>query len=219
MRLIGRLPAVLLPLLLLAAAANPPRAQRPDLRGRVVDPDGRPVAGISVTLHHVTDSGGAEVGRAISAADGSFAIEMREIEGGGVYFAATRFDGALYMGNPFHTLAEATDDYRIVIGVGGIAGGAAAPELARPADRTGWVVLLFVLLGAGAVIVPLRRARRGPFALRTILADLAELEEENARRPAAGRLATDTEYRARRDALRTRLREFSGAPVHAADSH
>lgn len=216
----GHLLSIPLLLLLGSVLASPLHAQYPVLRGQVVDPDGRPVSGISVTLHHVTDGGGAEVGRALSDHEGKFSIEPGEGVVGGVYFAATRFEGALYMGNPFRSLDEVTDDYRIVIGVGGIAGGAAFQEPPDSAAGQGWLVLLaFALLGLGAVVVPLRRGRRGPGSHRAILVELAELEECHALRSPEARQAAEGAYRAQRAALRARLQELSRVPVHAADHH
>ncbi len=209
----------LLAVLVLPAAAQRLHAQSPELSGQVVDPAGLPVAGITVSLHRVTDSGGAEVGRAISDQEGRFAIGLEGASDGGVFFAATRFDGTLYMGEPFRTLAEAPTAYRIVIGSGGIAGGAAQQAPGRPADRQGWVILLFTVLGVTAVALPFWRSRRGPRALRTLLADLAELEEDLAALPVEARATAEGEYLVAREALRTRLRALSGARTHAADLH
>lgn len=212
--------AILLAIFLITCTVGPLFAQNSVLRGRVVDPEGRPVAGITVTLHHVTEGGGAEVGRALSDQAGTFAIEASEEAAGGVYFAATRFEGALYMGTPLRSFAEAGDDYRIVIGEGGFAGGPAVGQPSGSGGGQGWVVLLLLaLLGGAAVVIPLRRARRGPLALRSILSELAELEEGHARRTAEARQAAEGEYQELRDALRARLLELSGAPVHAADHH
>lgn len=218
-------------LLLLAVFASPLRAQDdralqdqelrgPALQGRVVDTEGRPVSGIPVTLHHVTEGGGSEVGRALSDQEGRFVIEPGATLAGGVYFAATRFDGALYMGTPFRTFGEVPEDYRIVIGGDGIVGGAAIPGPVSAERGQGWGVLLFFgLVGLAAVVVPLRRARRGPLAYRTILTELAELEERQAALSPQSRQAMEGEYREQRAALRARLKELTSVPVHAADNH
>jgi hypothetical protein len=200
-------------------------AQGPILRGQVVDPDGLPVTGITVSLHHVTDSGGSEVGRAVSDQEGRFEIALVGEGNGGVYFAATRFDGTLYMGEPFRTLAEASADYRILIGAGGITGGSAAgPALqppGSPGDRQGRgaVALLLAAIGIAVVLFPLLRLRRGPLAVRTVLAELAELEEAHASRPGGPAAGTEAEYLAARAALHSRLRALSRPRVNAADLH
>jgi hypothetical protein len=207
----------LLTLLAAPALSNPHllpvllHAQSPALRGQVVDPEGQAVAGITVSLHRVTDGGGAEVGRAVSDQEGRFEIDLSS-GGEGVYFAATRFEGALYMGEPFRTLAEVSEDYRIVIGVGGVAGGLAQqPPIGSTDQRPGWAgLLLFAIIGIAAVALPLRRARRGPLAVRTLLAEIAELDEGHTSLAAEAKKAAEGEYLAARTELFSRLRALSG---------
>lgn len=194
-------------------------AQAPRLRGQVVDPAGQPIAGITVSLHRVAESGGAEVGRAVSDVDGRFEIELDPGLADGVYFAATRFEGTLYMGEPFRTVAEAPSDYRVVIGSGGFAGGLAVQGEESPSGQQGLgVLLIFVALGTAAVGLPLWRSRRGPHAMRGVLVELAELDEGYAAQTAPSRAMAESEYRAAREALRTRLRVLAGPKADAADN-
>jgi hypothetical protein len=174
-------------------------AQQPVLRGRVLDPEGRAISGATVSLHHVAERGGAEVGQAVSDREGRFAIAVEPREGeGGVYFAATRFDGTLYMGAPFRTLAEVDGEYGIVVGAGGVdgLGGVAEPPSAPASGLRGWGLgLVLAAIAAAAILRPLRRARREPYRSRSLLLELAELEE-----------GPGAEDRARRESLRARLR-------------
>jgi hypothetical protein len=214
--------SILLAFLVLPLLPEAVFAQGMVLRGRVLDPEALPVAGITVSLHLVADNGGAEVGRAVSDREGWFEIGLEEGGGGGVYFAATRFEGTLYMGEPFRTLDEVTGEYRILIGTGGTTGdftGGAAPQFPGEAtDRRGpGIALILALLGIGAIMVPLVRLRRGPLALRSALVDLAELEEVHASRSAEARLAAEAEHAVLRERLRSRLRALSTVEAHAAD--
>lgn len=194
-------------------------AQAPRLRGQVTDPAGLPVAGITVSLHRVSEGGGAEVGRALSDAEGRFEIELDPDLADGIYFAATRFDGTLYMGEPFRTVAEAPSDYRVVIGSGGVAGGPAVQAGEQPTEPQGLgVVLIFVALGVAAVGIPLWRSRRGPHAVRGVLVELAELDEHFAAQPGTTRTMSEPEYRAAREELRARLKLLAGAQADAADN-
>lgn len=219
------IPALLLFALLLAGpllTPSPAIAGQPLqelLRGEVVDPSGLPVAGITVSLHRVGDSGGAELGRALTDREGRFEIEVGDDDGSGVYFAATRFEGVLYMGEVFRTLQEAPADYRIVIGVGGIDGGMAQPLPLDGAESRGrGMILLLAALGVGAVLVPVLRARRGPYQLRAALAEVAELDEAHAALPETERVARGDSYRAARAELYERIRHLSGQTIaHAAD--
>lgn len=222
MSLLSRRSWLLLVLLLLPALAAAAQAQRPALRGQIVDPEGRAVAGVAVSLHHVSDGGGAEVGRAVSDLEGWFEIEFAGAgdAGDGVYFAATRFDGTLFMGEPFRSFAELPAAYQIVIGVGGIGGGPAlsAPEGSVPSR--GWgVFLLCAALGIVVVLLPFRRARRGPLAVRTLLADLAALDEGHAALSLETRTAGAAEYLSVREGLRARVWALAGTRTDAADQH
>jgi hypothetical protein len=203
----------------LSAAAT---VQSPTLRGKIVDPEGRPVTGLPVSLHHVSETGGVEGGSAVTDREGHFEIDLDETGGdeGGVYFAASRFDGSLYMGEPFRTVAEIPDPYQIVIGIGGIGGGPAMPMPSGESDSRGLgIVILVAALGLVAVLIPFWRGRRGPRAVRALLAELAELDEHQLSAPAEARPLGEAEYQMVRTRLRDRIRVLSGAGSDAADQY
>jgi len=209
-------------LLILAVAALPATlaAQGPRLQGEVIDQSGAPVGGVAVSVHRVTEAGGAEVGRAVTDAEGRFTIELDAAPADGVYFAATRFEGNLYMGEVFRGLSEVPAEYRIVIGSGGIAGGPAVTPPPPPSTGRGiGVLLIFAAAGVAAVSIPFLRSRRDPRAARGILAEIAVLDEEFASRPESARARGEAEYRAARAALRARLKALAVAESNAADDH
>lgn len=197
-------------------------AQGPVLRGQVADPEGLPVAGITVSLHRVNDEGGMEVGKGVSDAAGNFEIEIDPALEGGVFFAATRFEGTLYMGEPFRSLTDLPAEYRVVVGEGGFAGGPAvqpAPNSAPdPADeRRGLgVILIFAAIGIAAIGLPIIRYRQGPYRARRILVEIAELDEDFSSQPAETQAIEEPDYRARRAALYSRLEELAVATTDAA---
>lgn len=190
-------------LFLLLVASLPLQAQTSELRGRVFGPDGEPVAGVSVVLHRVTDDGGTEVGRAVSDGDGAFVIDAGEVTPGGLYFAATRHDGSLFMGPIFRDLREIDSEYVIVVGLNAVGGAATPGPPPPPGAGRGWLVgLLLGGVGLAFVVRPFL-ARRRAHPDRAILLELAEIED---------RLAVDgpgaEADRERRDMLRARLREL-----------
>ncbi len=191
--------------LLVSIPLGAQEVEPPTLRGRVIDPQGQPVAGIVVAVHRVSEvGGGGEVGRAATAEDGAFDVPLDTSEDG-IYFAATRYEGALYMGGMFRELDEVTSDYVIVVGQNAVAGG--GPAVVPPPDPgpgATWPVLLVLgVVGGVFVLLPLMPKRRRHFAVRSLLLELAELEE----RGAAG--DTPSQYPAEREALRARIREIS----------
>lgn len=204
--------------LILALLAFPATlaAQGSRLQGEVVDLSGLPVGGITVSLHRVTGTGGAEVGRAVTGADGRFEIELGGELAEGVYFAATRFEGTLYMGDAFRNLSEMPAEYRIVIGSGGIAGG---PAVASPPPSSGQglgVLLIFAAIGIAAIATPFLRGRRDPGAARGILAEIAELDEAFAAQPESARAQGESEYLATREKLLARLKARAVSGTNAA---
>lgn len=88
--------------LLLALAAGGASAQEP-VTGRVVL-GGEPVAGVEVTLHHVTRGSAGPAGSATSGPDGAFRIERPAPDSGSfnVIFATAEFRGVRYFGPPIH---------------------------------------------------------------------------------------------------------------------
>lgn len=216
-------PRRLLPLLLLALLLPTGlSAQNPRLRGVVTDPEGLPVAGITVSLHRVSEQGGGEeVGRDVTGEDGRFEIVIgADHREGGVYFAATRFEGTLYMGEPFRSLADLPDgfDYPIIIGSGGITAGPAVqqPPAPPPSDGRG-LVLIIAAAALLAISLPFLRSRRKDNA-REVLAEIARLDEEFAARPGGPSPESDPEYIAAREALQDRLKGLVGSGRNAADN-
>ncbi len=176
---------------------------RTGLVGRVIDAEGRAVADLAVSVHRVSQTGGEEVARSTTDADGRFELAF-DTKSPGTYFVATRYEGGLYVGPMFRELDEAPDDYVLVVGrdpiaIGAGPAGATAPP---PAPPTWPLLLLIGAIGAGVVIFPVVARRNGPRAVRTLLHELAILEE----RRAAGRIG-DAEYADARAVLRERLHE------------
>jgi hypothetical protein len=179
---------------LLASSASGAAAavQQPELRGRVVDGAGRPVAGIEVALHRVTTAGGATVARATTDDDGTFVLPIADGGAGddAIYFAATRLDGRLYIGQFFRG-DPPVGTYEIFASGPGVQGAGQAP-LGLPLPGAGqagpprWPlvggVALLLALGGGLAIRSAtgeaRRARRQ----RTLLLEIASLDEDLARR-------------------------------------
>jgi len=182
------------------------RAAGSGLVGRVVDAEGRAVAGQTVSVHRVSQSGGEEVARATADAEGRFELEF-DTDAAGTYFVATRYQGGLYVGPMFRDLSEAPPDYVLVVGRDPIAIGAGPAVSSTPPPRpAAWPLVLAIgVVGAGVVLFPVAARRNRPRAVRTLLHELAILEE----RRAEGRVA-DEAYEAARSALRKRLRDLAG---------
>ena len=188
-------------LLLLGGARAAAAQAASTLQGQVVDSAGKPVAGQRLTLHRVNQTGGALVDSATTDAQGRFRIRIAaEPDTSAVFFAATRWQGQLYIGQPFKPPAPAGETYKVVGGVnpvqmgpatGGGAGGmaaaqgaeggaGAAPVPASDSNAGRWfLVVVLALVAAGAAGYGLlgssrdrRNARR-----REILARIAELDE------------------------------------------
>lgn len=177
--------------------------RRSGLAGRVVDAEGKGVAGITVSAHRVSQTGGTEVARATADPEGRFELTF-DTDTPGMYFVATRYEGGLYVGPMFRDLSEAPEDYVLVVGGDPIAIGA-GPAVASgppPAPPTWPLLLIIGAIGAGVVLFPVVSRRNGPRAVRMLLHELAILEE----RRAAGRVPDD-EYESSRAALRERLYE------------
>lgn len=176
---------------------------REGLSGRVIDADGRPVAGLAVSVHRVSQTGGEEVARSTTDVDGRFQLAF-DTETPGTYFVATRYEGGLYVGQMFRELSEAPEDYVLVVGREPIAIGAgpAGATTPPPAPPTWPLLLLIGAIGVGVVLFPVFARRNGPRAVRTLVHELAILEE----RRAAGRVG-DAEYAEARAALRERVHE------------
>lgn len=192
-----------------AAAA----VQDPTLRGRVLDADGRPLAGIEVALHRVVaGGGGATVARDTTDADGRFGLALPAADDDdAILFAATRANGRLYVGEFFRG-PEPPPQYDIIAAGPGMQVPAAAPGAARPASVPAappqWPLAAgIVLLLGGGLALTLRSVRRPvPSARRLLLLEIASLDEEHAARADAASPEERERYLRRRAGLYDRLR-------------
>lgn len=191
--------------LAVAPLAAQERAAGSGLVGRVIDAEGRAVAGVTVSVHRVSASGGAEVARSTADAEGRFELAF-DTDSAGTYFVATRYEGGLYVGPMFRDLSEAPPDYVLVVGRDPVAIGAGPAVSSTPPPRPStWPLLLAIgAVGAGVVLLPIATRRSRPRAARMLLHELAILEE----RRAEGRVA-DAEYVEARTTLRNRLRDLA----------
>ncbi len=200
------------------------QAQGGALHGRVLDPAGKPVAGQDVALHRVTQAGGAMVATARTDPEGRFelAVPATAPADSAVFFVAARYEGQLYIGQPFRPPVPAATEYDVTVGVGAVSPGplgstgtGLAQAQAAQSTRTGGVPrwlpeLLLGLIVAGALgwalLEWLRRRRR--LSNRELLVRIAELDEAHG--AAGSDAATAAEYRARRDALVARFEAMAG---------
>lgn len=186
------------------------------LRGRIVDATGAPIPGLPVALHRVGPEGGANVAETVTDSIGRFAFDVDLSGAGGVFFAATRVHGAMYMGQPLRAEQPVPAEYTIIVGPGGnrvdlggtgtgtgTAAGAAQVTPAQDGGGRGWAALLVVvvvaLLGAGIVLGRRWSAGARETRRRELLAELAALEEEWQ----GGKIPDDV--RERRSWLRSRV--------------
>jgi hypothetical protein len=209
--------------LLLAAGALP--AQGPQVRGRVIGPDGKGLADTRVVLHRVVGAGGANIAEVQSDAEGRFTIAADSAPSPeAIYFLATRYEGELYIGEAFRAPFD-QGEYLLPVGVPGTSASALIGEGdvgpatgtaqgmpttmpgSAPATSTRW--LLFAIPGImllGVLAYFLLRARSRVPERRRLLAEIAELDLSQAGSTDPDALRT---YHERRAALITQ--------VHAAD--
>lgn len=219
------LSAAFLATLLLTAAG----AHGQSLAGVAIGPDGRPLAETSVVLHRVGAGGGAFIGTTTTAADGGFRFTL-EAADAAVYFAALRYEGAVYIGPAVEAGGEPISDYLLRVGPGSEAGAVASalaqpgplPSATRPAAQGSPSVAssdagafaLVGLMGVAAVAAFLFAAPRyRTHRTRTALIELAEAENSLADPGAAAADPDDTDAedaeagRRRLEATRDRLRK------------
>lgn len=195
------------------AGQGPPDAQTFD--GRVIGPDGEAVSGLMVLLHRVTNQGGAQLARSVSAEDGQFSLRYEPPgDGEGVYFVAARYNGRVYVGPMLRAPFVETGDYVMQVGVPGVGdvealmqrspratGSVGAGTPAGPPPTPGGVFVA-VLLSATIVIGTVLVIRgTGPSPRRRALIQLAEMDESGPRDASPSAFA-----RKRRELLR-RTRE------------
>ncbi|MEX0892879.1 MAG: hypothetical protein WEB88_12000 [Gemmatimonadota bacterium] len=132
--------------------------QAPDsLRGRVIGAAAEALADVEVVLHRVTDSGGASIAWDTTGAAGEFALPAPAADGpDALYFVAARWEGDLYIAEPFASAAEADSVIVLQVGVPGTAAMSAAADAGTTALPMG---------GAPAQVRPLVSWRRWGIAL------------------------------------------------------
>lgn len=218
-------PAGLAGLVAVALCALPsPGSGQARLAGVVSDTAGEALGGVAVTLHRLTQEGGANVAVDTTTAEGRFAFELTDASPETVHFAAVRVQGVLFVGPLFNGPAPPAD-YRISIESGHLPGsivmadgavldpGAApgpdaaplAGAAAGPEPPSAKVALGVVLLVTGVLLagVAWLLGRRRELDRRELLVELAELEEW-----LAGQDATEAGHAdalRERDLLRRRL--------------
>lgn len=191
-------------ILLWAVVMVRPAVAQQVVSGRVLA-GSEPVANQLVSLHHVTDDGGSTLATDSTDAAGRFEFTVADMPSQGIFFAATRFEGQLYIGEPFRR-SEQPADYLVAVGPGAtpieLGGAGAAPQTApapSPYDtRAGLVVVLIAVALFGSVAFFMMRRSTPP--QRRVLLEIAELDERNAARPVR-------DYEKRRTLLLERLRE------------
>jgi hypothetical protein len=110
-------PTALIAVLLSLAAVPVSAQQGTALRGRAVDPEQRPVANAEVVLHRVGGAGGARLAVDTTDAAGNFELISAEApDPAAVYFAATRRDGQLYVGEFVRAPLESAVPYELLVG-------------------------------------------------------------------------------------------------------
>src|SRR5688500_20411006 len=82
---------------ILLLGATPAFAQQ-KVRGRVVDPQDKPVAGLEVMMHAVTEDIGGDVDTDTTDADGAFELDVAVGDPTAGYFVAAVYNAQLFMG-------------------------------------------------------------------------------------------------------------------------
>ena len=203
------------------ALAVPAAAQQRDtisLEGRVLGPEGEPLAGQVVVLHRVAQGSGATIAADTSRADGRFTLAAGGFPSSpdATYFVAARYRGELYIGAPFRPPLPPDVDYTVQVGVPGtsataLMGAASAPGSPAPLPEDPfpyrlWILLIIPLLVVALATGYLLTRQRGVDRRRALL-EIAELDEAHDRELAAGHVADSTLYWAERRALLERLRQ------------
>ena len=177
------------------------------ISGKVLDPQGKPVANVEVLLHAVQEQSGNQVDRDTTRADGSFTVAAAKLDRNAVYFVAVVWKSELYIGELLKPPFPKTQDYVVQVGVNPVdfkststtPAAPVTPQQEESSRNAGLIVVLVALLLVGA-IVAYALTRRPPVRRRWLL-ELARLEDEIARNPEPG-----AALHKRRGELRARLR-------------
>ncbi len=202
------------------------------LTGRVVGPDGRPVPDLPISLHHVTDTGGAQVASATSDSAGAFRFENVAAPTEGLLFAIARYEGEMYVGPPIrgaipdsgYVLTVGTPENAVsAFGIGqagapaGAAGAGGVPGREGPDPVLFWTAVVAVLaLGALALLYRQRTAGPEIPPWRVPLMELAAVEERLAALPPDSP-DERADFLRLREALRVRAKQALATDSDAAD--
>jgi hypothetical protein len=173
------------------------------LAGRVIDPSGKPVANLEVSLHGVDNENGTEFDHDTTDADGRFTMEAKE-DPKLVYFVAVVWEKQLYVGEMLRTPFPPNQDYIVQVGIDPVN---LSPEAENPTvtpeekkqERSAGLAVILASLALIALIAYVVMTRRPP-ARRRMLLELARIEDEIAKGE------NDERLQKRRSELRTRLR-------------
>jgi hypothetical protein len=173
------------------AQASPATAQAPDsLYGQVIDARAEALAGIEVVLHRVTDAGGASIAWDTTDAAGGFALRAPAAGAAeALYFVAARWEGDLYIAEPFTSSAAADSVIVLQVGVPGTAAMSASPgesattpgtpvRVRAPVSWRRWGIALVVGLALMGFVIHLALKRGAPPERNRLLLRVAVLEEE-----------------------------------------
>ena len=196
--------ALLLSLGLLLCTAASGIAQQ-TVRGKVVDPQQKPVAGVEVMMHAVTEDIGGDVDTDTTDANGAFELTVAVVDPTAVYFVAVVHESQLYMGDLMRAPLPVGKEYLVKVGVDPveIAPPPTAPELTpeqQKQDRTAGIAVILAGLAVIAALASIVLSRRAP-AHRRWLVELARLEDDLAANP-----HPDAALQKRRNELRARLK-------------
>lgn len=175
------------------------------ISGRVIDPQGKPVAGIEVTFHAVTGTEGGDIDADTTDANGAFEVGTNENVADAVYFVAVVYNSELFMGDLMRTPFPANQEYIVQVGVNpvNVPPPPSAPELSpeeKQKDRTAGIAVVLATLAIIAALISILIGRRPP-AQRRWLVELARLEDDMATDP-----DPDAAVQKRRAELRERLK-------------